>query len=240
MPISVIVPARNEEKNITAVIDDLKKFIAVNEVIIVEGNSTDETWKVAQSAQCDNPDLVRAIQQDGSNKFNAVLCGIAITTNNQIMIWDADNTVSISNQLELMNLAENEPMSLWTGNRLRGTRETGAMRFFNLIGNHLFSLVWIPFTGKNKIDTLCGSKIFPKFLLENCPSTVLENDPFGDFSILAAAYMSNTPVKSIPVKYLARTYGNTNIHRWRHGVKLLYIYLVFISCVINPRNKKKI
>jgi len=240
MPISVIVPARNEEKNINAVIDDLKKFIVVNEVIIVEGNSTDETWRVAQLAQRDNPDLVRAIQQDGRDKFNAVLCGMAITTNDQIMIWDADNTVSISNQLELMNFAENEPMSLWTGNRLRGTRETGAMRFFNLIGNHLFSLAWIPFTGKNKIDTLCGSKIFPKSLLENCPSTVLENDPFGDFSILAAAYMSNTPVRSMPVKYLARTYGNTNIHRWRHGVKLLYIYLVFISCVINPRNKKKI
>jgi len=87
---------------------------------------------------------------------------------------------------------------------------------------------------------LCGSKIFPKSLLENCPRSVLDNDPFGDFSILAAAYKSNTPVRSLPVKYLARTYGNTNIHRWRHGVQLLYIYLVFIFTLIGNRNKKEI
>ena len=240
MPITVIVPARNEEKNLQGVVRDLREIAIVDQIVIVEGNSSDRTWEVAKTLESQFQNLVVSLQQTGKNKFNAVLCGIDAAKNDHIMIWDADNTVSISNQLELMNLAENAPMSLWTGNRLRGTRETGAMRFFNLIGNHLFSLVWIPFTGKNKIDTLCGSKIFPKFLLENCPSTVLENDPFGDFSILAAAYMSNTHVKSVPVKYLARTYGNTNIHRWRHGVKLLYIYLVFISCVINPRNKKKI
>ena len=240
MPITVIVPARNEEKNLHGVVRDLREIAIVNQIVIVEGNSSDRTWEVAKSLESEFQDLVVSLQQTGKNKFNAVLCGIDAAKNDYIMIWDADNTVAISNQIQLIDQAENEPMSLWTGNRLRGTRETGAMRFFNLIGNHLFSLAWIPFTGKNKIDTLCGSKIFPKSLLENCPSTVLENDPFGDFSILAAAYMSNTPVRSMPVEYLARAYGNTNIHRWRHGVKLLYIYLVFISCVINPRNKKKI
>jgi glycosyltransferase involved in cell wall biosynthesis len=240
VPVSVIVPARNEEGNINTVIDDLKRISAVTEVIIVEGNSTDETWKVAQLAQADNPDFIRAIQQDGKNKFNAVLCGIAIASNDHIMIWDADNTVSIPNQIELIAMAEKESGFLWTGNRLSGTREKSAMRFFNLIGNHLFSIAWIPFTGKNKIDTLCGSKIFPKSLLESCPRAVLENDPFGDFSILAAAHISNTPVKNMPVKYVARTYGNTNIHRWRHGLRLLYIYLIFIKSLLNFRNKEKI
>jgi glycosyltransferase involved in cell wall biosynthesis len=240
MPITVIVPARNEEKNLPGVVRDLREIAMVNQIVIVEGNSSDETWSVAQNLESQHQGLVVTLKQTGKNKFNAVLCGIDAAHNDHVMIWDADNTVQIANQIELMNLAEKEPMSLWTGNRLRGTRETGAMRFFNLIGNHLFSIAWIPFTGKNKIDTLCGSKIFPKSLLESCPSTVLENDPFGDFSILAAAHISNTPVESIPVKYLARTYGNTNIHRWRHGFQLLYIYLIFISALLNFRNKKKI
>jgi glycosyltransferase involved in cell wall biosynthesis len=237
MPISVIVPARNEEKNINNVIEDLKKIPIVGEVIIVEGNSTDETWNVAKAAQTENRNFVKAIQQDGKNKFNAVLCGLAIANNNHIMIWDADNTVSIPNQIELMALAEKEPGFLWTGNRLRGTRENGAMRFFNWIGNHLFSLVWTPFTGLRKIDTLCGSKIFPKDLLESCPREVINNDPFGDFSILAAAHHKHIPVRSVPVNYLARTYGNTNIHRWRHGVQLLYIYGLFLRSLISSRSK---
>jgi glycosyltransferase involved in cell wall biosynthesis len=240
MPITVIVPARNEEKNLPGVVRDLREIAIVNQIVIVEGNSSDETWKVARDLEIQHQGLVVTLKQTGKNKFNAVLCGIDAAFNDHIMIWDADNTVLIANQIELMNRAEKEPSFLWTRNRLRGTRETGAMRFFNLIGNHLFSIAWIPFTGKNKIDTLCGSKIFPKSLLKKCPSAVLENDPFGDFSILAAAYISNTPVKSVPVKYLARTYGNTNIHRWRHGFQLLYIYLIFISSLINFRNKEKI
>lgn len=240
MPITVIVPARNEEKNLPGVIRDLRGIALVNQIVIVEGNSSDGTWNMAKNLESQHDGLVLTLKQTGRNKFNAVLCGIDSAINDHIMIWDADNTVLLENQIELMNLAEREPMCLWTGNRLRGTRENGAMRFFNRIGNHLFSIAWIPFTGKHKIDTLCGSKIFPKSLLANCPSSVLDNDPFGDFSILAAAYKSNTPVRSLPVKYLARTYGNTNIHRWRHGFQLLFIYLVFVSSLGNVRNKKKI
>lgn len=239
MPISVIVPARNEEKNLIPVIADLKKISLVNEVIIVEGNSSDKTWKVAQLAQSVDSGYVRAIQQDGKNKFNAVLCGIEIAKNNHIMIWDADNTVSIPNQIQLIELAEKEPYFLWTGNRLTGSREIGAMRFFNWVGNHLFSIVWTPFTGVRKIDTLCGSKIFPKSLLNSCPKNVLDHDPFGDFSILAAAFHSNVQVRTVPVKYLARTYGNTNIHRWRHGIQLLYIFVLFLQSVMFRGTKSK-
>jgi glycosyltransferase involved in cell wall biosynthesis len=237
MSISVIVPARNEEKNINNVIADLKTIPMVEEIIIVEGNSTDNTWKVAQSAEESEPGFIRAIKQDGKNKFNAVMCGIRVARSEHVMIWDADNTVSIPNQIELMKLAGKEANFLWTGNRLRGTRENGAMRFFNRIGNHLFSLVWIPFTGMHKIDTLCGSKIFPRTILDSCPKNIIDNDPFGDFSILAAAFHNKTPVRSVPVNYLARTYGNTNIHRWRHGVQLLYIFLLFVVSL--PGNGRK-
>ena len=238
MSVSVVVPARNEEKNINVVISDLRKITAVNEVIIVEGNSTDETWKISQLAESNNPNYVKAIQQDGRNKLNAVLCGISLATNDHVMIWDADNTVSIPNQIELIELAEKEPGFVWTGNRLRGTRENGAMRFYNLIGNHLFALVWTPFTGMRKIDTLCGSKIFPKSLLDSCPKKVIANDPFGDFSILAAAFHSKIHVRSVPVNYLARTYGNTNIHRWRHGVQLLYIFILFLKSLNSSGTKR--
>jgi glycosyltransferase involved in cell wall biosynthesis len=239
MPITVIVPARNEEKNLPEVVRDLQEISMVNQIVIVEGNSSDETWNVAQNLEILHQGVVTTLKQTGKGKFNAVLSGIDAAHNDHVMIWDADNTVLIANQIELMNLAEKEPRFLWTGNRLSGTRETGAMRFFNLVGNHLFSIAWIPFTSK-KIDTLCGTKIFPKSLLERCPSSVLRNDPFGDFSILAAAYVSKTPVKSLPVRYLARTYGSTNIHRWRHGFQLLYIYLIFVSSLFLFRNKKKI
>lgn len=238
MSISVIVPARNEERNLAKVIKDLSTISSVNQIIIVEGNSSDNTWIVAKELELKFTGQVQTLKQSGFDKFNAVQCGISAAINEQVMIWDADNTVNITHQIELINFANKNKKALWTGNRLKGKREKHSMFFFNLLGNHLFSIFWVPFTGMKKIDTLCGSKIFPKTLLEYCPEIIKNNDPFGDFSILAAAYNKKINVYSIPVNYLARTYGTTNIHRWRNGFQLLKIYIYFILSLLLKKFKK--
>jgi hypothetical protein len=46
-------------------------------------------------------------------------------------------------------------------------------------------------------------------------------DPFGDFDLIFGAARQNLKVVEIPVRYQARTYGETNIRRFRHGRLLL-------------------
>jgi hypothetical protein len=46
-------------------------------------------------------------------------------------------------------------------------------------------------------------------------------DPFGDFDLIFGAARQNLKVVEIPVRYQARTYGETNIRRFRHGWLLL-------------------
>ncbi|MSR76448.1 MAG: glycosyl transferase, partial [Candidatus Ryanbacteria bacterium] len=46
-------------------------------------------------------------------------------------------------------------------------------------------------------------------------------DPFGDFDLLFGAAKLNLKIVEIPIRYQARTYGATNIQRWRHGWLLL-------------------
>jgi hypothetical protein len=45
-------------------------------------------------------------------------------------------------------------------------------------------------------------------------------DPFGDFDLIFGAAKQNLKIVEMPVRYLARTYGETKIHRFRHGVLL--------------------
>jgi hypothetical protein len=47
-----------------------------------------------------------------------------------------------------------------------------------------------------------------------------EFDPFGDFDLLFGAARLNLNIVDLPVRYQARTYGTTNIARWRHGLLL--------------------
>ena len=48
-----------------------------------------------------------------------------------------------------------------------------------------------------------------------------EIDPFGDFDLLFGAARYNLKIVDLPVRYAERTYGDTNIQRWRHGLILL-------------------
>ena len=77
-------------------------------------------------------------------------------------------------------------------------------------------------------DTLCGTKV----LLKKDYESILVNrkyfgdfDPFGDFDLLFGAAKLNLKIVELPVRYYARTYGETNIARWRHGWLLLKMVL---------------
>jgi hypothetical protein len=45
-------------------------------------------------------------------------------------------------------------------------------------------------------------------------------DPFGDFDLLFGAAKLNLKIMDVPIRYQERSYGETNIQRWRHGVIL--------------------
>ena len=46
-------------------------------------------------------------------------------------------------------------------------------------------------------------------------------DPFGDFNLLFGSALLNLRIRDLPVRYKDRTYGTTNISRFRHGWLLL-------------------
>ena len=102
------------------------------------------------------------------------------------------------------------------------------MRFANLIGNKLFSLAFTWLLGQPVRDTLCGTKV----LSRRDYQTIARNrshfgdfDPFGDFDLLFGAARLGLQIVEVPIRYRERTYGTTNIQRWRHGWLLLRMVL---------------
>jgi len=73
-------------------------------------------------------------------------------------------------------------------------------------------------------DTLCGTKVLLKRDYEaiaRSRSYFGDFDPFGDFDLLLGAGRHALKIVDIPVRYQARTYGKTNISRFRHGLILI-------------------
>ncbi len=102
------------------------------------------------------------------------------------------------------------------------------MRFFNHLGNRFFSLAFSWLLGQNVKDTLCGTKVLSRrdYALIAANRSYFGNfDPFGDFDLLFGAARYNLKLVDLPVRYAERTYGETNIQRWREGVILLRMVL---------------
>jgi hypothetical protein len=73
-------------------------------------------------------------------------------------------------------------------------------------------------------DALCGTKLFARHDYKRMVAwreVFGEFDPFGDFEILFPAALLALGIADVPVRYLARTYGKTNISRFKHGWMLL-------------------
>jgi len=232
--VSVIVPARNEEGNILNAVERMPRLAPSVELIFVEGNSTDDTWGAIQRVmERSKPDwlTITAHKQTGKGKANAVHKGFAAATGDVLMILDADLTVPPEDLPRFLKPIREGRADFVHGSRLVYPMEGKAMQFLNILGNKFFSMAFSFLLGQKFKDTLCGTKVFrrtewPKIL--KLREYFGDFDPFGDFEMIFGAVKLNHKVAEIPVHYKARTYGETNISRFHHGLILLRMVMFAI------------
>lgn len=223
---SVIVPARNEAGNIRAALDRIPVLGRRTEVIFVEGHSRDATWATIQRelAAYRGPHLVRALQQPGQGKWDAVRAGFARATGEVLVIQDADLTAPPEDLSKFLATLASGAAEFVNGSRLVYPMERRAMRFLNLLGNKFFALALTYVLGQPVKDSLCGTKMLLRSDYERLLRRIAvlgDFDPFGDFNLLFGAALLDLRIRDLPVRYKDRAYGATNISRFTHGWVLL-------------------
>jgi ubiquinone/menaquinone biosynthesis C-methylase UbiE len=227
--ISVLVPARNEEGNIEQILERIPEMGGGTEIIFVEGHSSDDTYGAIERAIARHPNRsCKLFKQPGKGKGDAVRCGFAAATGDILTILDADLTVPPEDLPAFFEVLRSGKADFANGVRLVYPREENAMRMANLIGNKFFGFAFSWLIGQRVKDTLCGTKTIWKKdyeLLSANRSYFGDFDPFGDFDLLFGAARMSLKILDVPVRYRQRTYGTTNIQRWRHGLLLLRMVL---------------
>lgn len=226
MSASVIVPARNEGGNIEAIVNRLPTMGPHDELIFIEGGSKDDTWQRIQDAQTRYASAKSIViaQQDGKGKGDAVRKGFGLARNEILMILDADLTVPPEDLPKFYAAIVSGKGEFINGSRLVYPMEKRAMRFLNLVANKFFAVAFSFVLGQRFKDTLCGTKVISRDnyqRLSKNRSYFGEFDPFGDFDLIFGAARMGLRIVEIPITYRERTYGETNISRWRHGVLLI-------------------
>lgn len=223
--VSVIIPARNEAGNIPAAVARTPEMGAGTELIFVEGHSRDETWAAIQQVAAENPHRrIKILRQTGRGKGDAVRAGFAVASGEVLMILDADLTMPPEELPKFYDVIASGRAEFANGVRLVYPMEEEAMQFLNLCANKAFGLIFTWLLGQPVKDTLCGTKVLSRAHYERIAANrgyFGDFDPFGDFDLLFGAAKLNLEIADVPIRYRERTYGTTNIQRWRHGWLLL-------------------
>jgi SAM-dependent methyltransferase len=227
--VSVVCPCRNEAGNVPELVRRLPQIGTATELVFVEGGSSDDTRAQIERQIELHPELdISLVDQPGKGKGDAVRAGFEAAKHDLLMILDGDLSVRPEDLPKFCDAAVSGHGELINGSRLVYDIEPGAMRFLNVIGNRLFSLLFKAITGQHVKDTLCGTKVLSRADYDEIAagrSYFGEFDPFGDFDLLFGAARLNLKIVDLPVRYQPRTYGTTNISRWRHGWLLLRMTL---------------
>jgi hypothetical protein len=229
--VTIVIPARNERGNIAAAVERIPDLQTDVEVIFVEGHSSDGTWEEIQRVlgEYSGPLRLRALRQAGKGKNDAVRHGFAEANGEVVTILDADLTMPPEMLPRFFDAWCEGLADFVNGSRLVYPMEGHAMRFLNRLGNVFFAKALSYVLDTRITDSLCGTKLLSRSdwqRFQMWRRDFGDFDPFGDFELLFPAAILGLGVIDVPVRYRDRTYGSTNISRFRHGLMLMRMTMI--------------
>ena len=226
---SVVIPCRNEAGHIRSLVERLPALGPSSEFIFVEGGSKDDTEGEIRRAIAENPHLpLKLLKQTGHGKGDAVRLGFSQARGEVLLILDSDMGVAPDNIPKFVEALVRGKGEMINGSRMIYPMEGKAMRFLNILANKFFAFLFSWLLGQQVRDTLCGTKALYREDYERIVANRAffgDFDPFGDFDLLFGASRLNLRIVDLAIRYHERTYGETNISRFRHGWLLLRMSL---------------
>ncbi len=210
--VTVVLPARNEERNIGWVMTGIPD--RVDEVIVVDGFSSDRTVEVARQIR---PDVV-VVQQRGRGKGAGMRTGFERATGDFVVVLDADGSMDPA-EIEYYIAALRDGYQFVKGSRFLPGGGSLDLTPIRSAGNHTLThgvnLLWgVPFT-----DLCYGYLAFRKDCLDalDLISTGFEIET----EISIHAVQAGLRIAEVPSVELARQWGTSSLHPVHDGLRIL-------------------
>lgn len=219
--VSVVIPARNEAKNIAWMLERLPLF--VDEVVVVDGGSVDDTVEVTRALR---PDAV-IVQQTRRGKGNALAAGFEAATCDLIVMIDADGSMH-PEEIErfLAPLAAGADYA--KGSRFTKGGGSDDMTSLRRAGNWGLTTVFNLLFRSRYSDACYGYGAFTRQCIQalNLPPAHVPGARYGDgleiqTMIDARVVLSQFAIVEVPsCEYLRRS-GESNLNTLRDGLRVL-------------------
>jgi glycosyltransferase involved in cell wall biosynthesis len=214
--VSVIIPARNEAANLPHVFDTLPGWI--DEVIVVDGHSTDDTVAVARRLR---PDAM-VIAQPGTGKGDALMAGFAAASGEILVMIDADGSTDGAEIVRFVG-ALVAGADFAKGSRFSGSGRSDDITGVRRGGNRLLNMLVNRMFGTQFTDLCYGYNAFWARHLE-----VLAIDCAGfeiETLMNIRAAKAGLMIQEVPSHERRRIFGASNLRAFRDGWRILKVII---------------
>jgi glycosyltransferase involved in cell wall biosynthesis len=230
MEITFLIPAYNEARTITEVLDRIAMLDLDYEAIVVDDGSTDATADIVASYD-DSESRIQLLRKPNGGKGSALRHGIPYCRGDIVVIQDADMEYDPGDVPALIEPIQNDRADVVYGSRLSGGRPQRAYMFWHLVGNRLLSLLTGLLFNTTLTDMETGYKAFRKDVLKQLQLT---EDRFGiEPEITGEICRRRLRIYEMPIAYYGRTYDEGKNITWRDGFRAVY---VLMRTRIRPRH----
>ncbi len=205
--ITVIIPCLNEEQGIERVLRATPDF--VDEVIVVDNNSTDRTSDVAAALGA------KVIREEVRGYGRAYKRGFAAATSDLIVTLDGDQSYPVDALSYLLEAFLHLGVDFLNMSRFPA-RDPRAMSFRSKVGNLILALAMSALFFRWVRDSQSGMWVFRRSILKEMK---LESDgmAFSEEIKIEALRNPNIRFGEIPIQYSSRL-GESKLNAWRDGI----------------------
>lgn len=210
--LTVVIPTKNEARNIAWVLERLPDI--ADEVVIVDGMSTDGTVDVAKRVRPD----VRVVMERRPGKGAAIRAGFAAARGRYVVMIDADGSMDPAEIVRYVEMLRRD-CDFVKGSRFRQGGGTSDMSLVRKQGNAVLREMVNVLYGANFTDLCYG---FMGFRRDKLPLLNLQSDGFEiETEIVVRAVKAGLRIGEVPSFESERLHGDSNLSAWRDGRRVL-------------------
>ena len=232
---TICITVRDEEANIEPLVRSLPRICNNQEILFVEGHSTDNTVQEIKRLQLMFPEKnIRLIHQPGIGQGDAIRIGFHQAKGDIIVLYEGDGTSDPSDIQYFYECIKNGRFEFIEGSRFSYPIVSESMPILNKIGNIIFAKWFSLFLKQRTTDVLSGVKAITRknfVAIYNTWGFLDVYDPFGDFELLYGSLRYGLKIGEIPIRYKPRLHGASKTRFFKHGSYLIKMawkgYFVF-------------